>query len=298
LACFERAGDEVAKVAPVEPAWVQGVKVLVVDDNATNRRILEEMLGNWEMQPTAVSGVREALGCLRQANRTGQPYELVLTDGHMPEEDGFALAEAIRNDTQLGSTVVMMLTSGDYPNDIARCKQLGIASYLLKPVKQSELLDAVMLALGAVAPQDESVETASNEPMRKMRPLKILVAEDSLVNQKLTEGLLRKFGHTITVVNNGREAIAAVISEPFNLVLMDVQMPEMDGLEATATIRARESQSGGHIPIVAMTAHAMEGDRQRCLNAGMDAYVSKPIRANQLFDTIEAVVGISAEPEE
>jgi PAS domain S-box-containing protein len=296
--CCERAGDATFTVAPVDPAWVQGVRVLVVDDNATNRRILEEMLGNWEMQPAVVSGAREALDCLREARGTDRPYELVLTDAHMPEQDGFALAEAIRNDTRLGSTIVMMLTSGDYPNDISRCEQLGIASYLLKPVKQSELLEAVMLALGAVAFQEEDVETAATEPIRQMQPLKVLVAEDSLVNQKLAEGLLRKHGHTITVVNNGREAIAALISESFDLVLMDVQMPEMDGLEATTTIRAREKQSGDHIPIIAMTAHAMEGDRERCLDAGMDDYVSKPIRAKQLFDAIESVIGPSPVPEE
>ena len=266
---------------------------MVVDDNATNRRILEEMLGKWEMQPTTVCGAREALDCLREANRTGQPYELVVTDAHMPEQDGFSLAEAIRNDTQLGSTIMMMLTSGDYPNDISRCRQLGIASYLLKPCRPSELLDAMMVALGAAVPDEERVETLAAEPIPPMRPLKILLVEDSLVNQKLAQALLRKYGHAVTVAHNGREALAAVIAEPFDLVLMDVQMPEMDGLEATATIRAREQQSGAHIPIIAMTAHAMDSDRQRCLEAGMDGYVSKPIRVTRLFETIASVVSES-----
>ena len=213
--------------------------MLVVDDNATNRRILEEMLANWGMRPTASPAAREALGRLATGRaRPASPIRLVLTDAHMPEMDGFdAGAHASSRIPSLASTVIMMLTSGDRPGDIARCEELGIAAYLLKPVKQSELFDAIMLALGVA---DGRPRDCTRPPPRcpAVRPLRILLAEDSLVNQKLAVGLLDKQGHAVTVANNGREAVAALETQPFDLVLMDVQMPEMDGLEATAAIRA------------------------------------------------------------
>jgi CheY-like chemotaxis protein len=276
---------------------IRDTRVLVVDDNATNRRILEEMLRNWGMRPTAVSGVRDALQSLRQAFQAGEAYTLVVTDANMPEFDGFYLAEQIKQDRQLGSTVIMMLTSGDRSEDIFRCEQLGVAAYLLKPIKQSELFDAIVMALGVTVPEDEVSEARSTQRPPQLRPLRILLAEDSLVNQKLAVGLLEKHGHTVVVASHGKEALAASESHDFDLVLMDVQMPEMDGFEATSAIRAKEKQTGIHVPIVAMTAHAMKGDRERCLEAGMDDYVAKPIRSQQLFETIEAVLGRSAETE-
>jgi CheY-like chemotaxis protein len=272
---------------------VGDAQVLVVDDNATNRRILEETLRNWGMKPTGAAGARQALALLRQAHKAREPYVLVLTDANMPEVDGFRLAEQVKQDAQLSSTVIMMLTSGDRPGDIARCEQLGVAAYLLKPIKQSELFDAIAIALGLSRPEDEVEEAAGAEQASRLPPLRILLAEDSLVNQKLAVGLFEKYGHTVVVANHGREAIAALETQDFDLVVMDVQMPEMDGFEATALIRAREKRTGGRVPIIAMTAHVMKGDRERCLEAGMDGYVAKPIRAKQVFDTIGAALGVS-----
>ena len=293
---FGLARGEAADVAAAKPVILRDTRVLVVDDNATNRRILEQMLCNWTMKPTAVAGVRDALQSLRHAHHSGEPYALVLADAHMPEVDGFALAEQIKQDPELSSTVVMMLTSGDRPGDIARCERLGIAAYLLKPIKQSELFDAIVMALGVTPAEDAGVETLSAEEAARPCPLRILLAEDSLVSQKLATALLEKQGHTVVVAHNGKEAIAAFEVQDFDLVLMDVQMPEMDGLEATAAIRAQEKQTGTRIPIIAMTAHAMKGDRQRCLEAGMDEYIAKPVRARRLFHTIQTVLRTSAEP--
>jgi len=227
---------------------------------------------------------------LDQAYKFGEPYALILTDANMPDVDGFALVEQVKQNVKLGSTIIMMLTSGDRPGDIARCEQLGVAAYLLKPIKQSELFDAIVLALGITAVEDEVSQKRPADQPSRICPLQILLAEDSFVNQKLAVGLLEKYGHTVVVANHGREAIAAVQSREFDLILMDVEMPEMDGFEATAAIRAWENETGTHIPIVAMTAHAMKGDRERRLEAGMDDYVAKPIRAKQLFDTIETVL--------
>ncbi len=275
---------------------MRGAKVLVVDDNATNRRILEEMLDSWTLQPTAAPGGPEALALLRQAQQEGHPYRLVLTDAHMPGMDGFSLAAQIKEDPSLGNTVIMMLTSGDQPADIGRCRELGITSFLLKPVKQSELLDAIMLAMGVTAAEDETLSATPRKPLRRLRPLSILLAEDSFVNQHLVVSLLEREGHAIDAVGNGREALAALAARNFDLVLMDVQMPKMDGLETTAAIRARERR-GGHVPIVAMTAHALKGDRERCLEAGMDEYIAKPIHARQLIETIAHAVGCHIAPE-
>jgi len=226
---------------------------------------------------------------LRRAYQDAQPYALVLTDANMPEVDGFTLVEQIKQDVELGSTIIMMLTSGDRPGDISRCEQLGVAAYLLKPVKQSELFDAIVLALGITDAEQDAPKIASAEQPSRLPSLQILLAEDSLVNQKLAVGLLEKYGHTVVVANDGRQAIAALDAQAFDLVLMDVQMPEMDGFEATAAIRTKENRTGAHIPIIAMTAHAMKGDRERCLEAGMDGYICKPVRVKELFDTIARI---------
>ncbi len=286
------ADGELVAQQPEEAIHIRGLRCLVVDDNATNRLILDEMLRNWEMKPETVSGAREALVRLHRSHTEGNPYRLVLTDANMPDFDGFQLAEEIKDDDELGDPVVMMLTSGDRPGDVARCEQLGVAAYLLKPVKQSELFDAVVLALGITTVEEQESDKPGAKPLRRLPPLRILLAEDSLVNQKLAVGLLEKQGHTVVVTNHGREALAALETQKFDLVLMDVQMPEMDGLEATVAIRTRERQTGKHLPIVAMTAHALKGDRERCLDAGMDGYCAKPIRASVLFDTIGTAMGI------
>ena len=280
-----------APTGPIlKPAVIRDTPVLIVDDNATNRRILMEMLSNWGMRPTSAESVREALPLLRGAHQAGEPYDLVLTDANMPDVDGFTLAKEIKEDRMLGSTIIMMLTSGDRRGDVTRCDELGLAAYLLKPIKQSELFDAIVLALGVAEAEDDSSSKAAVEETAVLRPLKVLLAEDSLVNQRLAVGLLEKHGHTVMVAGHGREAIATMQSQTFDVVLMDVQMPEMDGFEATAAIRHQEQRTGGHIPIVAMTAHAMKGDRERCIAAGMDSYVSKPVRASQLFQVIESVL--------
>ena len=281
---------------PAPPEILDGMRVLVVDDNATNRRILEEMLGNWTMRPDSAAGTEEALAMLHQVRAAGDPFRLVLTDANMPLSDGFDLAEKIRDDAELDSTVIMMLTSGDHPGNAKRCEQLGISAYLRKPVKQSELFDAILLALGITAAEKVDTDSQTAERFKRLGPLRILLAEDSLVNQKLAISLLERHGCTVVAAENGREAVAVWESQDFDLVLMDVQMPDMDGLEATAAIRAKERRSKAHIPIIAMTAHALKGDRGRCLEAGMDEYIAKPIRAKRLCDTIERVLGMAGTP--
>jgi CheY-like chemotaxis protein len=268
--------------------------VLIVDDNATNRKIVEEMCRNWQMRPETAADAPSALRALRDAYQANAPFELVLTDASMPDVDGFTLCEQISNDPSLGSTVVMMLTSLDRNTDAARCEQLGVAAYLLKPIKQSELFDAIALALGAHPTAQAAASEA--EAMPRLPPLSLLLAEDSLANQKLAIGLLNRWGQNVNVVNNGREAVEAVKSQTFDAVLMDVQMPEMDGLQATQAIRDWERGTGRRLPIIAMTAHAMKGDRERCLEMGMDAYVAKPIRPHELASALAGFFPVEQAP--
>ncbi len=275
---------------PVEPARLRGLRVLVVDDNATNRQILQEMLSNWDMSATVACSAAEALQALLRAQQAGTPYRLVLTDAIMPEIDGFELAEQILREPTLAGTMVMMLTSGDRPGDISRCHQLRLAGYILKPVKQSELLDAIVMALGVTRAEDEAQPPPAMFASIESRPLDVLLAEDSAVNQKLVIGLLERHGHKVTVACTGQEAVERIQSHRYDLVIMDIQMPQMDGLEATRRIRALERKPGGRrVPIVAMTAHAMKEDRLRCLEAGMDSYIAKPLRAKVLWETIGAI---------
>jgi PAS domain S-box-containing protein len=271
--------------ARMEPGRLRDLSVLVVDDNATNRRILEEMLRQWHMKPIAVESAAAALQALEQAQRTGEPFALVLLDAHMPEVDGFSLAERIREHPDLAGATVMMLSSACQPVDTRRCQALGLAAYLTKPIKQTDLYRAILAALGS--PLAGTPAPAAPAPSRPGRSLRLLLAEDNLVNQKLAVRLLEKQGHRVVVAANGTEAVRTVSREPFDLVLMDVQMPEMDGFEATAAIRQREKSTGRHTPILAMTAYAMKGDRERCLEAGMDGYISKPIQPRELCEAIE-----------
>ncbi len=268
-------------------ARLRNLRVLVVDDNATNRRILEEVLGQWRMRPVVVSGGRPALERLRQAARSGRPFPLVLLDANMPEMDGFALAQEIKRHPRLAGAAIMMLTSGARPGDRARCLDLGVSSYLTKPIKQSDLLDAIMEIVAARPARGKSRPEARGGAAPKTgRPLRILVAEDNVVNQQVAVGMLERAGHSARVANNGREALALLAEETFDVVLMDVQMPELDGFETTAAIREGEKSTGRHIPIVAVTAHTMKGDADRCLAAGMDAYVAKPLRTQELLAAI------------
>jgi PAS domain S-box-containing protein len=265
-------------------------RVLVVDDNATCRRVVGEMLTQWGMRSQCQADPTQVAACLREARAAGDPFRLALIDAHMPQFDGFLLAEQILRDAELSLPVVMLLTSGDRPGDISRCEQLGAAGYVLKPVKQSDLFDALSSALGITAAAIHSGEAQLPGP-RFSRPLAILLAEDSEVNQKLVRGLLARQGHVVTVANNGQEALDAVERHHFDLLLLDIQMPQMDGLQVASELRARERHAGGHLPVIAMTAHAMAGDRDTCLAAGMDAYVTKPIRARVLLDTIAELLG-------
>lgn len=278
------------EVAPHRTA-VRGTRVLIIDDNATNRRILEEVVTSWEMLPTTGKSVKEGMSLLREAAAAGRRFELLLTDINMPVQDGFELIAQIRKDPQLAETAIIVLTSGERSDDSRKCDKYKVAQRLLKPVKQSELFDAIVATLGGVQEKD-SGSVHDEEPTAAVRPLQILLAEDSLVNQKLAVGILERHGHQVTVANNGQEAINALGRGRFDVVLMDVQMPELDGLSATRQIREQEAANGGgRIPIIAMTAHALKGDRERCLAAGMDDYVSKPIRERLLLAAMRGVLG-------
>jgi len=268
----------------------------VIDDNLTNRRVLAELLTAWRMKPTTVDGAKQALQSLEQAANQGTPYSLVLLDSQMRETDGFTLAELIKDDPRFMSIPMIMLTSCGMRGDGLRCRRLGIAGYLSKPANQVDLLDSILRIFGTSSPDSGPAALVTRHQLTEhRRSLRILLAEDNAVNQRLAERLLEQQGHRVVVVGNGREAVNAVEDERFDLVLMDVQMPELDGIQATAAIREKERVSGLHIPIVAVTAHAMKGDEERCLAAGMDGYLSKPIRAESLTKAIEAMVsGASA----
>jgi two-component system, sensor histidine kinase and response regulator len=274
------------------PPKLYDMAALVVDNNATSRRILEEVLRRWGMRPTTASGGAEALVLLETAAGTGKPFPLVLLDAHMPEVDGFAVAEQIKGSPGLSRAAILMLTSSDRAGDLDRCRILGVAAHLLKPVAQAELLEAVGNALYLSMERAAVHESTGGEAAPKKRPpLRILLAEDNLVNQRLAVGLLEKQGHGVMIVGDGKQALAALEREPFDLMFMDVQMPEMGGFETTAQIRAGEQTTGRRLPIIAMTAYAMKGDRERCLASGMDGYVSKPILADELFRTVDEILG-------
>ncbi len=290
-----RAADskaaEIGTIAP--PEFLRGVRVLVVDDNRTNRRILDGMLKRWEMNVTQAEGGEEALALLGAAQNAGEPYRLVLTDMHMPGMDGFALVERIRRMPELSAATIMMLTSAGHRGDAARCQELGVSAYLLKPIRQSELREAVARVLGAKE-QKGAIPLITRYSLQDAREpsatLRIVLAEDNLVNQRLVTRLLEKRGHFVVVASNGLEAVAAFERERPDLIFMDVQMPEMDGFEATAAIRVKEKVIGNHVPIVALTAHAMKGDREKCLANGMDGYLTKPIRPQELDAILENYV--------
>ena len=284
-----------AKQISVASSILVGVKVLLVDDNRTNRRILEGLVTHWGMIPTIASDGEEALGLCAAADAEGNPFSLILTDMHMPRMDGFGLVERLREKSGLCTSTIMMLTSGGQRGDAQRCGDLGIAAYLLKPVRQSELREAVARVLSAYESK-EATPVITRYSLREMiqedKSLKILLAEDNLVNQKLASRLLEKRNHAVTIVCNGKEALAALEKDHFDLVLMDMQMPEMDGFEATRVLREREKANGSHQPVVAMTALAMNGDKERCIEAGMDGYLSKPIRPQELDEVLDQYLAL------
>jgi len=274
----------------LDPSRLRDLHALIVDDNFTNRRVLHGILSRWGMKPTAVDGGRAALQAIEVAKNAGYPFPLILLDGQMPEMDGFTLAEHIHKDPELVNATIMMLTSAGHLGDAARCRELGISAYLVKPVRQGELLDAICQLLdGRVQKNPEPLVTRHTLLEEKHR-IRILLAEDNAINQTLAVRLLEKRGYSVTVAPDGQAALEAYQGGGFELVLMDIQMPRMDGFKATAAIRESEKVSGGHIPIVAMTAHALVGDQQKCLVSGMDGYVTKPIRTSELYATIERML--------
>ena len=295
--CTIRLGLGTPETKRTDLVSLRGLKVLVVDDHATNRRILEEVLKSWEMEVELVASGSAAIAALEAA---AQPFDVVLMDLMMPEMDGLETVAIIRENAAFAQVPVLLLSSADRAGYSARSRSLGIARSLLKPIKQSDLLEAIGVALEAAPP----VETHDHVPRHSEAPedepvavegRRVLLAEDGAINQQVAVRLLEERGHSVVVVNNGRAAVEQVAAQasassaepPFDVVLMDVQMPEMDGLEATAAIRRAEAQIGGHIPIVAMTAHAMKGDRDRFLAAGMDGYVAKPVRPHELYAAVE-----------
>jgi PAS domain S-box-containing protein len=276
--------------SPVPWRNLTDLPILIVDDNTTNRRILEEMLTNWRMRAVAVESGAAALNTLKESLRTNHPFAVALLDGHMPDMDGFALAEQICRDRRYAGLKVVMLTSAGQPKDVTRCLELGISAYLTKPIKQSELFNVVINTIGQPLTQRPSATQRRTIGEAAQRTLQVLIAEDNQVNQLVATRILEKLGHRVTVASNGREALAAVQARKFDLIAMDVQMPEMDGLEATNAIRAWEKTTGSHTPIVAMTAHAMKRDRERCMAAGMDGYISKPIRVRELEEVLAQLI--------
>ena len=264
--------------------------VLVVDDNATNRQILTEVLTNWRMCPVPVESGPAALDALEKSLRAGRLFAVALLDGHMPNMDGFALAERISQDGRYSDLKVVILTSACRLEDVSRCRKLGISASLSKPIKQSELFDVIISVIGEPSTKRSRGMRRHKKGRARHRELRVLVAEDNEVNQLVARRIFEKLGHKVTVVGTGREALSAVQSRQFDLVAMDVQMPEMDGLDATMAIRAWEEKTGTHVPIIAMTAHAMKGDSERCLGAGMDGYVPKPIRTPELEKAISQVL--------
>jgi len=269
-----------------------GRRLLVVDDNETNRRIVRDMLGAEGMAVHEAPRADAGLEALRRAARAGTPYDLAILDAQMPDRDGFELATAVRADRALKATRLLILTSAGQKGDGERCRKLGIQAYLTKPIARADLVEAVGTVLAGTASAPGEVDLVTRHSIAESRhALRILLAEDNPVNQQVATAMLLKRGHQVDVVGNGREAVAAVAQESYDLVLMDIQMPEMDGFEATEKIRALPQ--GRTLPIIALTAHALSGERERCLARGMTGYLAKPFKAHDLFSAVE---GRGAQP--
>ncbi|MBW2117431.1 MAG: response regulator [Deltaproteobacteria bacterium] len=302
---FGLGRPEVRGVTRVQELDLSGIRVLIVDDNATNRMIFHEMTSSWGFMPEEAEDGEEALAELYDAFEAGRPYRLLLLDAQMPGMDGFEVARKVKDAPYGAGLKTILVTSLGRKGDAALCNELGISGYLLKPAKQSDLLDAITMALGQ--PPDEKISLITRHTVREARiRLNILLAEDNIVNQKLAVKMLEKRGHRVVIASNGRKAVDAFKAEHFDLILMDVQMPEMDGLTATRMIRNLKLETRNlegqissikhpvsSIPIIALTAHAMKGDREKCIAAGMDDYVSKPIKADKLFAVIEKLANRS-----
>jgi CheY-like chemotaxis protein len=283
---FSGLQDNQETVKEMLTPGLQDIKTLIVDDNTTSRNIITEMLEGWKMSAITAAGIDEAKQILTKAEENEHPVEVILIDSSLPDKEGFELTRWINGRSQLDSKVIMMLTFTDLRAN-AYFKNLGLTTTIMKPVRPSDLQAAIMFALEIEKPGLKSEDDAL--PRKANQPLKILVAEDTPFNQKFILRLLGRWGHQTVMVENGLQVLEALDAETFDLVIMDVRMPEMDGYEASRKIRESEKTNGGHIPIIAITAHAVKGDRERCLEAGMDEYVSKPISSDKLFEIIETL---------
>ena len=301
-ACFDVQKKTKQELLLLTPEELKDVPVLIVEKNATNRRILAEMVGNLQMQVSVVDSGMAALREMKQANESGNPFALVLLESNLPDLDGFELAEQIKQNPKLADTIIMMLPTVGNRGDASRCKELGISAYLTKPILQTELLDAIktVQARSAVGNKQNSkkeegqpAELVTRHSLREEKQrLSILLAEDNKINQKVAARLIEKRGHKVEIANDGAEALTLLEQGHFDLILMDIQMPNLDGLAATAVIRENEKETGVHIPIIGLTAHAMKGDKERFLAAGMDGYVPKPIQPKELFEVIESFTSV------
>jgi len=267
---------------------LEGLSVLVVDNNATNRRILENMVSRLDMRPTTCESGEAGLAVLHQARDSGLCFPVIIVEAQMPEMDGFAFVEQVNKIQGLLKPTIMMLTSAGRREDVQRCKELGVSAYLWKPVAQAELFQTIQTTLGMSQADTSETSLVTKHTLTAVkRPLCILLAEDNLVNQRLATRMLEQKGHSVVVASNGKAALEAMAHQQFDLVLMDVEMPEMSGFEVTAAIREHERVTGEHTPIIAVTAHAMKGDMERCLEAGMDGYLAKPVKSAELFEVVE-----------
>ena len=293
---FRRSDTPRPATVPGNDADLEGVRVLVVDDNATNRWILRDMIGRWGMVPTLVEDGPSALQAIETAERAGTPFTLVLLDYQMPGMTGLEVAQRIQQHPGPDATIMLMLSSVGYGGDALRASEMGVAASLTKPVRQATMKDAILSALAGRAPVRPVRHALVSHPTTDGPARQVLLAEDNVVNQRLFIALLEKYGHNVTTVDNGREAVRAVTARHFDIVLMDLQMPEMGGLEATGVIRQSELGSGRHIPIVALTAHALKGDREKCLAAGMDAYMAKPVQNAALLALVQNLTSGASAP--
>jgi two-component system sensor histidine kinase/response regulator len=291
----EIGNKEVSDQERLAGSALPGIHVLVADSNEINREIVSEMLKNWAMNATRAGSGREAIDALERAEKDGRPFRLAILEAAMPDMDGFEISERLQKKPGSECGVIMLISLNRHLADSERCRKMGVKYCLTKPIGQSELLDTIISAITPQVAGEQSVEAPVLEIKKTLtHALKILLSEDNAVNQKLAIRILEKAGHHVTLARTGREAVTAWENSGdagFDVLLMDIQMPEMDGMEATAEIRSREKKSGKHVPILAMTAHAMRGDRERCLASGMDGYISKPIHPVDLFAEIERCVG-------
>jgi PAS domain S-box-containing protein len=287
---FEVCENPEMESSPADMSILTNLRVLVVDDNQTNRRILQKNLEYWNCEAAVTESAMQAIKLVEAAEQEKNPFSLIIVDGMMPEMDGFGFVQEVRKKFPDTRSIFIMLTSLGQKGDAQRSRQLGISAYLTKPVTSEDLKKSVLIALGQNHLPDSEADLTTQHSLRENhQSLRILLAEDNPINQKLAVKLLKKWDHQITTANNGKEAIELLENNSFDVILMDVQMPEMDGLEATAAIREKERFTGEHIPIIAMTAHAMKGDKEQCMDAGMDGYLTKPIRIDELRTALNSI---------